>query len=54
MKTWWHVGASVTFGVIKTQRRAEFDDVVLKSGDFIIVDGREGSVYKGLMKIREG
>ncbi|MCP4106444.1 MAG: pyruvate, phosphate dikinase [Desulfobacteraceae bacterium] len=35
------------------KKSAVFGDVVLKSGDFISVDGREGSVYKGFMKIRE-
>ncbi|MBU0986570.1 MAG: pyruvate, phosphate dikinase [Proteobacteria bacterium] len=31
-----------------------FDKIFLKSGEHISIDGREGSVYQGLVKIKEG
>ncbi|MDM8552691.1 PEP/pyruvate-binding domain-containing protein [Desulfobacterales bacterium HSG2] len=30
-----------------------FDQAVVESGDYISIDGREGSIYEGFMKIRE-
>jgi hypothetical protein len=30
-----------------------FSNVLLKSGDYISLDGQEGSVYQGLMKVKE-
>ena len=35
------------------KKTATFDEVVIRSGDHISIDGREGSVYQGIMKIRE-
>ena len=35
------------------EKTAEFNQVVIRSGDHISIDGREGSVYQGTMKIRE-
>ena len=34
-------------------KTAVFNQVVIRSGDHISIDGREGSVYQGTMKIRE-
>ncbi len=34
-------------------KTALFNQVVISSGDHISIDGREGSVYQGIMKIRE-
>jgi pyruvate,orthophosphate dikinase len=34
-------------------RTVSFDGYGLKSGDHISIDGREGSVYQGLLKIKE-
>ncbi|MGA6926492.1 MAG: PEP/pyruvate-binding domain-containing protein, partial [Desulfosarcina sp.] len=35
------------------EKTAHFDPVIIRSGDYISIDGREGSVYQGTMKIRE-
>ena len=35
------------------EKTALFNQVVIRSGDHISIDGREGSVYQGTMKIRE-
>ena len=35
------------------EKTAEFNQVVIRSGDHISIDGREGSVYQGTMKVRE-
>jgi pyruvate,orthophosphate dikinase len=35
------------------EKTAVFNQVVIRSGDHISIDGREGSVYQGVMKIRE-
>ncbi|GAB6906742.1 Pyruvate phosphate dikinase PEP/pyruvate-binding protein [Desulfosarcina cetonica] len=35
------------------EKTARFDKVVIRSGDHISIDGREGSVYQGNIKIRE-
>ncbi|BBO85270.1 phosphoenolpyruvate synthase/pyruvate phosphate dikinase [Desulfosarcina ovata subsp. sediminis] len=35
------------------EKIARFNQVVIRSGDHISIDGREGSVYQGIMKIRE-
>ncbi len=35
------------------EKTAEFNQIVIRSGDHISIDGREGSVYQGTMKIRE-
>jgi pyruvate,orthophosphate dikinase len=35
------------------EKTAAFDPVTIRSGDHISIDGREGSVYQGVMKIRE-
>ncbi len=35
------------------KKTAEFNQVVIRSGDHISIDGREGSVYQGAMNIRE-
>jgi pyruvate,orthophosphate dikinase len=35
------------------EKNALFNQVVIRSGDHISIDGREGSVYQGTMKIRE-
>jgi pyruvate,orthophosphate dikinase len=35
------------------ERNVLFDKVLLKSGDHISIDGQEGSVYQGLIKIKE-
>jgi pyruvate,orthophosphate dikinase len=35
------------------EKTALFNQVVIRSGDHISIDGREGSVYQGMMKIRE-
>jgi pyruvate,orthophosphate dikinase len=35
------------------EKTASFDRVVIRSGDHISIDGREGSVYQGKIKIRE-
>ncbi len=36
------------------QKIATFNGHILRSGDFISIDGQEGSVYKGLMKVKVG
>ena len=35
------------------QKRCTFNQVNVKSGDFISIDGQEGSVYKGLIRVKE-
>ncbi|MBC2712224.1 MAG: pyruvate, phosphate dikinase [Desulfosarcina sp.] len=35
------------------EKTAVFNDVVIRSGDHISIDGREGAVYQGVMKIRK-
>ncbi len=35
-------------------RECAYNQVVVKSGDYISIDGQEGSVYKGLIKVNEG
>lgn len=35
------------------EKTAQFNQVVIRSGDHISIDGREGSVYQGIMPIRE-
>ncbi|PIE66689.1 MAG: pyruvate, phosphate dikinase [Deltaproteobacteria bacterium] len=35
------------------EKTAVFDQVLIRSGDHISIDGRQGSVYQGVMKIRE-
>jgi pyruvate,orthophosphate dikinase len=35
------------------EKTAVFNEVEIRSGDHISIDGREGSVYQGIMKIRE-
>ena len=35
------------------RRTVEFQQFKLKSGDYISIDGREGSVYQGYLKIKE-
>nr|WP_124331440.1 PEP/pyruvate-binding domain-containing protein [Desulfonema ishimotonii] len=35
------------------KRTGQFGDVVIQSGDFLSIDGQEGLVYEGVMKIRE-
>jgi pyruvate, orthophosphate dikinase len=35
------------------EKRCQFNKVVLKSGDPISIDGREGSVYQDLIKVKE-
>jgi pyruvate,orthophosphate dikinase len=35
------------------EKTAAFGPVVIRSGDHISIDGRQGSVYQGVMKIRE-
>ena len=35
------------------EKTARFNQVVIRSGDHISIDGREGSVYQGIMPIRE-
>ena len=35
------------------EKTAVFNQVEIRSGDHISIDGREGSVYQGIMKIRE-
>ena len=30
-----------------------FNKVMIRSGDYISIDGREGSVYQGLIKVKE-
>ena len=37
----------------ENKKTAQFNHIVIRSGDHISVDGREGSVYQGVMKIRE-
>ncbi len=37
----------------EAEKTCSFDPVMIKSGDYISLDGREGSVYQGLMKIKE-
>ena len=35
------------------EKTASFNQVIVRSGDYISIDGREGSVYQGEIKIRE-
>ncbi|RZB36271.1 MAG: pyruvate, orthophosphate dikinase [Desulfobacteraceae bacterium Eth-SRB2] len=35
------------------EKRCQFNKVVLKSGDHVSIDGREGSVYQDLIKVKE-
>ncbi len=35
------------------KKTARFDQVLIRSGDYISIDGREGSVYQGEIKIQE-
>ena len=35
------------------EKTALFNQIVIRSGDHISIDGREGSIYQGTMKIRE-
>ena len=35
------------------EKTARFNQVLIRSGDHISIDGRQGSVYQGMMKIRE-
>jgi pyruvate,orthophosphate dikinase len=35
------------------KKTAQFNQVLIRSGDHISIDGRQGSVYQGIMKIRE-
>jgi pyruvate,orthophosphate dikinase len=35
------------------EKTASFNQLVIRSGDYISIDGREGSVYQGRIKIRE-
>ncbi len=34
------------------EKRGVFGKVVLKPGDYISIDGREGSVYQGLINVK--
>ncbi|MBW2591382.1 MAG: hypothetical protein JRD71_11920, partial [Deltaproteobacteria bacterium] len=34
-------------------KKCIFNQVMIESGDYISIDGREGSVYQGLMKVKE-
>ena len=34
------------------RRTGRFDQVMIRSGDFISIDGRQGSVYQGRMKMK--
>ena len=34
-------------------KKCTFNRIQVKSGDFISIDGQEGSVYKGLIKVKE-
>ncbi|PID73156.1 MAG: pyruvate, phosphate dikinase [Desulfobacterales bacterium] len=35
-------------------RSATFDDLVIRSGDYLSIDGQEGVVYEGFMKVEDG
>jgi len=35
------------------EKTARFNQVLIRSGEYISIDGRQGSVYQGMMKIRE-
>ena len=35
------------------EKTARFNQVLIRSGEHISIDGRQGSVYQGMMKIRE-
>ena len=37
----------------EAERNSLFGDVLIKSGDFISIDGHEGLVYQGFMKVKE-
>jgi pyruvate,orthophosphate dikinase len=37
----------------ETVRKSYFGKTIIHSGDYISIDGREGSVYQGIMKIKE-
>jgi len=37
----------------ETEQTSLFNQLLLKSGDYLSMDGREGSVFQGLMKIKE-
>ena len=36
------------------QKTCRFNEIVVHSGDFISIDGQEGSVYSGCVKVKEG
>ena len=38
---------------MEKESSCSIDQVFLKSGDWISIDGREGSIYSGIMKIKE-
>jgi pyruvate,orthophosphate dikinase len=35
------------------EKYCRFDDVEFKSGDYLSIDGREGSVYRDLIRVKE-
>jgi len=35
------------------KKTALFNQKLFKSGDYISIDGQEGSVYKGLLKVKQ-
>jgi pyruvate,orthophosphate dikinase len=35
------------------EKRCVFNTLVLKSGDHISIDGQEGSVYRGMIRVAE-
>jgi pyruvate,orthophosphate dikinase len=37
----------------ENERNSLFGDILVKSGDFISIDGQEGLVYQGFMKVKE-
>lgn len=37
----------------EAERNSLFGDVIITSGDFVSIDGQEGLVYKGFMKVKE-
>jgi pyruvate,orthophosphate dikinase len=38
---------------MKKKKKCRFNQVFLKSGDYISIEGREGSVYQGEIKVKE-
>jgi pyruvate,orthophosphate dikinase len=38
---------------LEKESRCNFDDITLTTGDWVSIDGREGSVYNGRMEIEE-